>query len=320
MIKIKNLKKSFGDLEVLSDINLEIQDGEIYGLVGKSGAGKSTLLRCINKLEEYDDGTIEVNNVDIRTLNKKSVRLFQKNISMIFQHFPLLSRKTVYENIIFPMKCWKYPKSEMDAKVKYLADIVGITDKLDQKPATLSGGQKQRVAIARALSMDPKILLCDEATSALDPGTTKQILALLRKINEELGITIVVVTHQMNVVRQICQRVSLLENGRIVLSGPVEDLFIDQPDALRRFLADDNEERYPNGVNIKIMMTDDDASRQIFYKMTKDIDATYTVCAGNTETYRDKQLGSIVININKDDEQRICSYLTEQNVVFHKCV
>ena len=206
MIEITNLEKNFGDLEVLKKINLKIMDGEIYGLVGVSGAGKSTLLRCINGLESYSNGSLKVNGTEVKDLDKKQKKIFQKNIGMIFQHFPMLTRKTVYDNIAFPMKCWKYGKKEIDQRVKELAEIVGITDKLGEKPANLSGGQKQRVAIARALSMNPKILLSDEATSALDPKTTQSILALLKEINEKLGITIIIVTHQMEVVRQVCQK------------------------------------------------------------------------------------------------------------------
>ena len=223
MIEITNLEKNFGDLEVLKKINLKIMDGEIYGLVGVSGAGKSTLLRCINGLESYSNGSLKVNGTEVKDLDKKQKKIFQKNIGMIFQHFPMLTRKTVYDNIAFPMKCWKYGKKEIDQRVKELAEIVGSTDKLGEKPANLSGGQKQRVAIARALSMNPKILLSDEATSALDPKTTQSILALLKEINEKLGITIIIVTHQMEVVRQVCQKVSLLEGGKIVTSGDVEE-------------------------------------------------------------------------------------------------
>lgn len=235
MIEITNLRKSFGDLEVLSDINLKIMDGEIYGLVGKSGAGKSTLLQCINGLENYDSGSLKVNGTEVSSLDKQQMRLFRKDVSMIFQLFPMLTRKTVYENIAFPMRCWKYNKQQIDDRVKELADIVGIADKLQQKPAALSGGQMQRVAIARALSMNPRILLSDEATSALDPTTTKSILHLLREINEKLGITIIIVTHQMEVVREVCEKVSLLENGRIVASARWMNCFLNQPEALEEF-------------------------------------------------------------------------------------
>lgn len=208
MIVIKDLQKSFGDLKVLDDINLEIEDGEIYGLVGRSGAGKSTLLRCINGLEDYSCGSIKVDGVEVKDLTRKELKNYRKGVSMIFQHFPMMSRKTVYENIAFPMRCWKYDRKEIDKKVRELAELVGIADKLKERPGNLSGGQKQRVAIARALSMNPKVLLSDEATSALDPVTTRAILRLLRDINEKLGITIIIVTHQMSVIKEVREGLS----------------------------------------------------------------------------------------------------------------
>lgn len=318
MIEIKNLKKSFGDLSVLTDINLQIQDGEIYGLVGRSGAGKSTLLRCINRLEEYTSGSIKVDGVEVSSLNKKEKRLFQKDIGMIFQQFPLLSRKTVYENIAFPMRCWKYNKTDIDNRVKELAEIVGIVDKLDQKPSSLSGGQKQRVAIARALSMNPKILLSDEATSALDPLTTKSILDLLKKINEQLGITIVVVTHQMEVVRQVCQKVSLLEDGKLVLSGKVEDLFIEQPPALRRFLGESENIELKNGANYQILLSDSDDSKKILYHLAKDLDVEFEICSGKTEMYRDKELGLLMINVDIADAMKVEKYFTDKKITFYR--
>ena len=239
MIEIKGLQKSFGDLMVLENIDLQINDGEIYGLVGRSGAGKSTLLRCINGLETYTEGSIKVDNTEVKDLSVKEMRDFRKNVSMIFQHFPMLSRKTVYENIAFPMRCWKYDKKVIDQRVKELAELVGISDKLNQRPRQLSGGQKQRVAIARALSMEPKILLSDEATSALDPVTTRSILKLLRDINEKLGITIIVVTHQMSVIKDICEKVTLLDKGKLVVSGKVDEMFLNQPEELKTFLGAD---------------------------------------------------------------------------------
>jgi D-methionine transport system ATP-binding protein len=199
MIKINNLKKSFGSLQVLNDINLNIGTGQIYGLIGRSGTGKSTLLRCINGLESYDSGSLLVDGVEVKSLTSKEAREFKRGIGMIFQQFSLLSRLTVYENIALPMKCWKYKNAYIDSKVKELVEVVGIPDKLYAKPEQLSGGQKQRVAIARALSMNPKILLCDEATSALDPKTAQSIITLLNQINQQMGITIIVVTHQMSV-------------------------------------------------------------------------------------------------------------------------
>ena len=209
MIEIKQLYKSYGELEVLKDINLTVNTGEIYGLVGRSGAGKSTLLRCINGLENYQSGSLKIDGTEMKDLSKTQLREFQKEIGMIFQHFSLVERRNVYKNIALPMVCWKYKKEDIDKRVQELAKLVEISDKLYDRPRMLSGGQKQRVAIARALSMNANLLLCDEATSALDPNTTQSVLNLLRELNQKLGITIVVVTHQMEVVRQICDTISI---------------------------------------------------------------------------------------------------------------
>ena len=318
MIEITDLEKNFGDLKVLKRINLKISDGEIYGLVGVSGAGKSTLLRCINGLESYSSGSLKVNGIEVKDLDKKQKKTFQKNIGMIFQHFPMLTRKTVYDNIAFPMKCWKYDKKEIDGRVKELAEIVGITDKLQEKPGNLSGGQKQRVAIARALSMNPGILLSDEATSALDPMTTQSILGLLKEINEKLGITIIIVTHQMEVVRQVCQKVSLLENGEIVASGDVEELFLRQPDALQSFLGRNNTYTVPEGTNIQILLQEKDSSRKILSKMARQLQIDYMICGGKVEKYRDKNLGELVIHVSDEDSERVKKFLSEEDVIWHE--
>ena len=199
MIDLVNVRKSFGDLEVLKDINIHIEEKEIYGIIGQSGAGKSTLLRCINGLESYESGTITVEGTTVNVKDKNALRQLRRNMGMIFQNFNLLERLDVYDKVALPMRFWgNNPKTdESRKKIEDLIELVGLKDKMHARPAELSGGQKQRVAIARALVNDPKILLCDEATSALDPRITKGILSLLKKINEELGITIIVVTHQM---------------------------------------------------------------------------------------------------------------------------
>lgn len=320
MIEITNLRKSFGDLKVLKDINIQIMDGEIYGLVGKSGAGKSTLLQCINGLEAYSSGSLKVNGIEVSSLNKKDMCLFRKDVAMIFQLFPMLTRKTVYENIAFPMRCWKYDKVSIDKRVKELAEIVGITDKLEQKPGALSGGQMQRVAIARALSMNPKILLSDEATSALDPITTKSILHLLREINERLGITIIIVTHQMDVVREVCQKVSLLENGQIVASGNVDELFLNQPEALRNFLGKEELIAAEEGVNLQIMLREDDQSKGILSQISKELHVDYSICGGKMERYRDKHMGSLIINVSVKEAPRITEYLTQKGIRWHEYI
>jgi D-methionine transport system ATP-binding protein len=317
MIEINNLQKAFGELEVLKDINMTIQDGEIYGLVGKSGAGKSTLLRCINGLDTCTSGSIKINGVDLNSLDKKGLRNFRREVSMIFQHFPMLGRKTVYDNIAFPMKCWKYDKKSIDKRVKELSEIVGITDKLEQKPSTLSGGQKQRAAIARALSMNPKILLCDEATSALDPTTTSAILHLLRQINEKLGLTIIVVTHQMDVIREVCQKISLLEDGHIIESGKVDDIFLNVSEKVHNFLGQEEMFQSLGGINLQIMLLENDDSKQILSKLARDLDVDFSVLSGKVERYRDKHLGFLIVNFQIKDISRVKEYLTYNKIVWH---
>lgn len=241
MITGTNIKKTFdGTLQVLNDISFHIEPGDIYGLVGRSGAGKSTLLRCINGLCDYQEGSLRVMDREVSTLTPGEMREFRKHIGMVFQHFSLLERRSVYKNIAIPMECWGYSKEEIDQKVKSLLELVELSDKADVKPRHLSGGQKQRVAIARALTMEPKILLCDEATSALDPNTTNSILDLLYRINQESGITIVVVTHQMEVVKRICNKLSILENGAIAVAGGVSEVFQTEHPALKNLLGTEN--------------------------------------------------------------------------------
>lgn len=317
MIEIKGLEKSFGDLKVLDNIDLTIEDGEIYGLVGKSGAGKSTLLRRINGLEKYSSGSIKVDGVELKDLGRKELRQFRKSVSMIFQHFPMLSRKTVYENIAFPMRCWGYDKSEVDARVKELAELVGITEKLQQRPRELSGGQKQRVAIARALTMNPKLLLSDEATSALDPVTTRSILKLLSDINQKLGITIIVVTHQMSVIKDICEKVTLLESGKLVVSGKVDEMFMDQPEAMKTFLGEEKFHADMDGVNIEIILSEENDSRKILSRIARDLDVEYTVINTEMERYRDKYLGAVLLNFAKEDEEKVVEYLNKKSVRWH---
>lgn len=300
MIEIEELQKSYGELRVLEHINLRIDKGDIYGLVGKSGAGKSTLLRCINGLETYDQGNLRVDGTDISTLKSDSLRRFQKNIGMIFQSFALLERRNVYQNIALPMKVWGFSKKDIDQRVRELLELVGIPEKIYEKPAVLSGGQKQRVAIARALSLNPRILLCDEATSALDPQTTQSILSLLRKINKKLGLTIVVVTHQMPVVRQICNKMSILEEGRIVQTGTVEEMFLRQPAAFRRFLGESAAILPKTGVNIRILLPADKAQSGVVSRIIRNMDMDLPIVAGQMEDYRGQMLGSFVFNIPRE--------------------
>ena len=229
MIEIQKLSKEYktknGIVKGVDNVSLTIQEGEIYGIVGYSGAGKSSLLRCINLLERPTSGKIKVDGLDLTALKGEQLRLARLKIGMIFQHFYLISQKTVFENIAFSLKAAKVPKDQIKARVEELLDMVGLADKRDVYPAQLSGGQKQRVAIARALANNPSVLLCDEATSALDPTTTKSILNLLKKINEELNITIVLITHEMNVVKEICNRMAIMQSGKVIEEGEVYNIF-----------------------------------------------------------------------------------------------
>ncbi|MEG1002235.1 MAG: methionine ABC transporter ATP-binding protein [Clostridium sp.] len=315
MIKIENLKKNFGELEVLKDISLEINKGEIYGIIGHSGAGKSTLLRCLNGLESYNEGYITVNGKNIGTLNKNEIRELRKDIGMIFQNFNLLERKNVYENISLPLELWGYKKDKIKERVLELLKLVDLEDKLKSKPAALSGGQKQRVAIARALALEPNILFCDEATSALDPKTTKDILSLILKINKQIGITIVMVTHQMEVVKEVCERITLLEGGRIRSQGRAEDLFLKPGLSLKKFLGENDIDLLPEkGINIKIFFPKDSSENALITKMARDTNADFSIVWGKLERFRDSVLGNLVINIDDCDEEIVTNYLNGKNV------
>ncbi len=240
MIRLVDVEKRYAGTggAALAGVSLEVVRGEVFGVIGQSGAGKSTLIRLINALERPTAGRVEVDGIDVASLAPAALRVLRRRIGMIFQNFGLLSSRTVAANVAFPLKLADMPRAERDAKVAALLDRVGLTEHADKYPAQLSGGQKQRVGIARALATDPDILLCDEATSALDPETTRQVLALLRDLNRDLGLTIVLITHEMDVVRASCDRVAVLEQGRVVETGAVADIFAaPSHPATRRMLA-----------------------------------------------------------------------------------
>lgn len=229
MIKLKNISKIFhqkgNDITALSDVSLHVPAGKIFGVIGSSGAGKSTLIRCINLLERPTSGQVLVDNRDMLALNHHELNQARRQIGMIFQHFNLLSSRTVFDNVALPLELNKTPASEIKKRVLTLLELVGLADKQDVYPANLSGGQKQRVAIARALACDPKVLLCDEATSALDPATTRSILELLKNINRRLGLTILLITHEMDVIKRICDQVAVISHGQLIEQGSVSDIF-----------------------------------------------------------------------------------------------
>lgn len=233
MIELCGLSKSFSGKNALQDIDLFIQEGEIFGVIGKSGAGKSTLLRCINLLERPDCGEVIIDGHDLMNMSAKKLALARHKIAMIFQHFNLLNSKTVYDNIALPMRIQGMDEASIKLKIEELLPVVELSEKKDAYPSQLSGGQKQRVAIARALSCAPKILLCDEATSALDPETTDAILALLKKINALYGITIVLITHEMEVIKRICSRIAVMAEGKIVETTALSNVF-NNPESLAR--------------------------------------------------------------------------------------
>lgn len=317
MVKITNLRKSFQSLEVLKGISLTVEDGEIYGIIGQSGAGKSTLLRCINGLESYDSGEITVDGTVVDIKDKKQLRSLQKRMGMIFQSFNLLERLDVYDNIALPMKFWgiKSKSPESKKKILDLVKLVGLEDKLHAKPRELSGGQKQRVAIARALVLDPQFLLCDEATSALDPEITKGILSLLQKINNELGITIIVVTHQMEVVKQICKRVAFLSNGSVLSEGKPEELFVRPTEKeIKSFLREESGLLPTEGVNIQLFFFGEGSEAPVITQMARELQSDFSICWAKLEDFRDNVFGSIVLNIKEEDRERVCAFLDNKKV------
>ena len=319
MIQIQNVKKSFNNTEVLKDISLEIEKGDIFGIIGQSGAGKSTLLRCINGLENYDQGSILVDGTKVDIKDKKNLRNLQKRMGMIFQGFNLLERLDVYANVALPMKFWGIPTNTPEAKEKImnLIKLVGLEEKVHSKPRELSGGQKQRVAIARALVLDPEFLLCDEATSALDPEITKGILALLQKINKEMGITIIVVTHQMEVVKQICQKVAFLSQGKVLAVGKPEQLFVwPKEREIRDFLREESDKLPTTGVNLKLFFFGEGNQRPIVTMMSQELHTDFNICWAKLEDFREDVYGSLVLNMDEKDLDKACAFLDSKGVTW----
>lgn len=300
---------------MIDDVSLEVKQGEIFAIVGRSGAGKSTLLRCINGLEDYQEGSLKVEGREVRELSAAQIRELRKNIGMIFQHFALMSRRSVAQNVATPLAFWGHPEDRTKRRVAELLELVGLADKANAYPSELSGGQKQRVAIARALALSPKILLSDEATSALDPNTTAQILSLLRRINRELGITIVLVTHEMEVVKGIAQRAILLKGGRVSNSGDIVSLFLHPDENMKEFLGE--EEVLPaSGVNIRLFFPPAVAFDSVITHMARALEINFNIVWGKLERLDKNVVGSLVINVEPAHVARVEEFIKNAGVIY----
>ena len=327
MIEIKSLSKTFtladGHVDALKDITLTVEDGDIFGIIGMSGAGKSTLVRCINLLERPTSGTVSIDGQDLGTLSEKELRRIRRDVTMIFQHFNLLMQKNCLKNVCFPMELSGVKKAGAEKRALELLEIVGLRDKALAYPSQLSGGQQQRVAIARALATDPKVLLCDEATSALDPSTTHSILELLREINRELGITIIIITHQMNVVESICRHVAILENGTIVETGEVGEVFSSPKSAAAQSLV------FPEGNSsilciapgarlIRVVFNGADATgTPLIARMATEIGVEANIAYASTRGIDGRAYGSMLLSVTdeNDNVRRAIDFLTRTSDV-----
>jgi len=315
VIKIENLKKFYGATQIIDDVSLNVEKGEIFAIVGHSGAGKSTLLRCINGLEDYQSGSLKVFDKEISALKDRELRELRRDVGMIFQHFALMARKTAFENVATPLKFWGYSDGEIKKRVSELLELVGLANKAASYPGELSGGQKQRVAIARALALSPKILLSDEATSALDPNTTNSILELLKQINQTLNISVVLVTHEMEVVKNIARRAVLLESGKIIGSGTIEELFLKPDEKMKEFLGED--EILPSeGVNIRLFFPKEVAQNSVITHMARTLNIDFNIVWGKLEKLNENVLGSLVINVDPKDEARVTEYIKQSGVLW----
>ena len=316
MINLNGVGKTFHqkgkEIVALKPTNLHVKEGEIFGIIGYSGAGKSTLLRCINLLETPTCGEVVVDGQVVNKLNSHDLRIYRQKIGMIFQQFNLLNSKTVGENIAFNLKAGDAKADEIPKRIDELLELVGLVDKKNVYPSQLSGGQKQRVGIAKALANNPKVLLCDEATSALDPVTTKQILSLLKEINKKLGLTIILVTHEMEVIKQICDKVAVMENGEIIELSSAYDVFSNPKTKLmKEFISnlhsdDDFEEQfleqYKDETVIKVIFKGDAAKEPVIQTLANKYKVTTNILAGRIEYIQNKQLGSLTFAVTGDEQ------------------
>ena len=322
IIQIQHLTKNFGgggsEVRALTDINLDIRQGEIFGIIGLSGAGKSTLVRCMNLLERPTAGTVLVDGRDMTALGERELRLQRRKITMIFQGFNLLMQRTCLKNVCFPMEIAGVPKAQAKKRAQELLELVDLGEKAAAYPAQLSGGQKQRVAIARALATDPKVLLCDEATSALDPTTTASILGLLKDLNAKLGVTVVVITHQMSVIEEICSRVAILDGGVVAEMGEVQEIFSNPAtDAARRLV-------YPGGVSIsqypastravRVSFNGGTAYQPLIASVAIDCGVKLNILGADTRNVGGKALGTMLLGLPEDANEaaRALSYIRSQ--------
>lgn len=332
MIEVRNLSKTFvtkdAKVEALQDISLSIQAGDIYGIIGMSGAGKSTLVRCLNFLERPTAGTVEIEGEDLGSLSEKELRMKRREIAMIFQHFNLLMQKNVIDNICFPLDIAGVPKKDARKRAEELLEIVGLTEKAKSYPSQLSGGQKQRVAIARALAANPKILLCDEATSALDPQTTQSILQLLKQINREYGITIVIITHEMAVVREICSHVAIIGDGHLVEQGRVLDIFSHPKTAEakelivkgggeeHRTLESHQKELMKGKCCVRIVFSDNSSFEPVIANMVLKFGQPINILKADTKNVEGIARGEMILSLPDDKEiqESMKSYLLERGL------
>ena len=324
LIEIRNLKKVYqvpgGEVVALDGINLSIEKGEIYGIIGMSGAGKSTLIRCMNKLDTPNEGQILIDGQDILTMNGKKLMMTRRKVSMIFQQFNLLMQKTVARNVRYPLEIAGAPEKEADQRVKELLKLVELENKADAYPIQLSGGQRQRVAIARALASNPEVLLCDEATSALDPMTTQSILALLQDIYKRLGITVVLITHEMAVIRQVCSRVAILDGGSIAEEGTVDDVFVHTRSAAGKrlfgILPAQEDDMVSDVPALRIVFEGGREGMPIIAGLVKHCGVDVNILSADIKPINGKPYGQMLIE-SPDDPQvrsRVISYLTEQGL------
>lgn len=325
MIELIVLSKTYsaasGDVEALRDVNLTIRDGEIFGIIGLSGAGKSTLVRCINLLERPSSGRVVIDGKDMTALPRAELLQMRRRISMIFQGFNLLEQRSVLRNVTFPLEISGVGRRAAQEKARGLLQVVGLEDKADAYPAQLSGGQKQRVAIARALATDPRYLLCDEATSALDPNTTRSILELLRRINRELGVTIVVITHEMKVIDQICDRVAVIDQSRIAEMGRVADVFTSPRSEIARELILPQDRAAidtSGGKKLRLIFDGEYSQEPVISKMTLDCQAPVNIIFADTKEYEGIIYGHMIIELPNDEHQaeKIISWLKNSPVTW----